>query len=171
MLNWREIRDQHAAPVWTTVYRILKDHAEALDCCQDVFLEAFRRAEKKPVEDWRGLLRWLATRRAIDRLRQRERNNRRLAGLPDASAIPDTRPGPVDTAELNELVRQVRRELARQPAKQAEVFWLRCVEQMSYAEIAEQLGLDTNAVGVLVHRAKTRLRRVLLHLHPSYPRE
>lgn len=171
MLDWREIRDRHAALVWTTVYRILKDHAGSLDCCQDVFLEAFRRAERKPVEDWPGLLRWLATRRAIDRLRQQERNKRRLAALPDASVVPDTRPGPVDTAELKELVERVRRELARLPAKQAEVFWLRCVEQMSYAEIAQQLGLDTNAVGVLVHRARTRLRRVLLHLHPSYPRE
>jgi DNA-directed RNA polymerase specialized sigma24 family protein len=66
MFDWREIRDRLAALVWTTVYRILKDPAKALDCCQDVFLETFQRAERKPVADWPGLLRWLPSRRAID---------------------------------------------------------------------------------------------------------
>jgi RNA polymerase sigma-70 factor (ECF subfamily) len=171
MDNWREIQDRHGSLVWATVYRILKDDAESLDCCQDVFLEAFRRARQSPVENWPGLLRWLAAHRAIDRLRQRKRHDGRLAGMHDVSAVADTRPGPVDAAELNELMEHVRGQLTKLPSKQAEAFWLRCVEQLSYTDIAGQLGLDTGAVGVLVQRAKARLRKMLADLYPSHQRK
>ena len=51
-------------------------------------------------------------------------------------------------------------------AQQAEAFWLQCVEQMSQSEIGEHLGVTTGAVGVLVHRARQRLRQTLSDLNP-----
>ena len=50
--------------------------------------------------------------------------------------------------------------------QQAEAFWLQCVEEMSQAEIGRQLGVNGNAVGVLVHRARMRLRQALAELNP-----
>jgi DNA-directed RNA polymerase specialized sigma24 family protein len=38
---------------------------------------------------------------------------------------------------------------------------------MSYQEIAEQLGVPANQVGVLVHRARQRLRKWLADLNPA----
>ncbi len=52
------------------------------------------------------------------------------------------------------------------PADQAEVFWLRTVEELSYEEIAEQMGIDANHVGVLLHRARQKLRQWLADLNP-----
>jgi len=59
----------------------------------------------------------------------------------------------------DELVEFLRSGLAKLPEKQATVFWLRSVEELSYVEIAAELGLNTNAVGVLLHRARTALKR------------
>ena len=57
------------------------------------------------------------------------------------------------------------RSRACRPSK-ARLFWLRCIEQLSYAEIGQQLKLDANTVGVLVHRARMHLRQVLADLNP-----
>ena len=68
--------------------------------------------------------------------------------------VPAASPGPFGEAEWHELMRwrACANEVARLPARQAEAFWLRCVEQSSYADIGRQLKLDANTVGVLVHR-------------------
>ena len=167
MDEWQKICDQYGSLVWATVYRILSDENEALDCCQDVFSEAWRRADREPVEDWARLLRWLAVRRAIDRLRQQRRDKKLLLELRKGAVVADGSPGPVEAAELNELMERVRSELVRLPQRQAEVVWLRCVEERTYAEIAAEMGVDTNSVGVILHRAKTQLRKVLADLHPN----
>jgi DNA-directed RNA polymerase specialized sigma24 family protein len=38
------------------------------------------------------------------------------------------------------------------------VFCLHCLEGWSYQDVAGQLGVTVNAVGVLLHRARQRLR-------------
>jgi DNA-directed RNA polymerase specialized sigma24 family protein len=43
---------------------------------------------------------------------------------------------------------------------------LQCVEQMSQAEIGREMQITTGAVGVLVHRARQRLRQCLSDLNP-----
>ena len=37
MNDWPQIHERHGPLVWKTVYRILRDHTEALDCFQEVF--------------------------------------------------------------------------------------------------------------------------------------
>lgn len=161
-----EIRDRYGPVVWSTVYRILRDYSESLDCCQDVLCEVLQQAKRDEIND--AYLRWLATRRAIDRLRNRARNRERFPSTTDIGEVQAAGPGPGEQAEFNELVDRVRRELTKLPQRQAEAFWMRCVEEMSYAEIGRQLGLDTSAVGVLIHRAKSRLRQMLTDFTTSY---
>ena len=71
------------------------------------------------------------------------------------------RSGPAEAAEAEELAARLRAALARLPARQAEVFALRFFEQMDNREIAEALALSANAVGVLLHKARRRLRELL----------
>jgi RNA polymerase sigma factor (sigma-70 family) len=51
--------------------------------------------------------------------------------------------------------------LARLPARQRDVLLLFAVAELSYAEIAEALGLPLGTVQSALHRARTKLRRVL----------
>ena len=62
-------------------------------------------------------------------------------------------------------------ELAKLPERQAAAFWMRSIEEMSYSAIAEQMDIGANEVGVLVHRARVRLRILLARWNPRCNRE
>ena len=66
----------------------------------------------------------------------------------------------VQAAELAERLQQA---LGQLTPREASVFCLRSLEGLSYKEIAVQLDLTTNSVGVLIHKARKRLRDLLVH--------
>jgi RNA polymerase sigma-70 factor, ECF subfamily len=156
------IVDQHGQLVWTTVWRLLGHPADALDCYQETFLEAVKVARREPVDNWAALLRHLATARALDLLRARCRQRNRTDALVDPDALASQTASPREEAEANELAERLRAALAQLPHDQAEVFCLSCLDKLTYREIAERLKLTTNAVGVLLHRARGRLRELLI---------
>jgi len=166
MEDWERIREQYGPLVWKTVYRILGNHTESLDCFQDVFAELLERSSPIAVRGWPAFLRWLAVRRALDRLRKRSAEAKRVVGDDDIATLSSASPAPDTHAIWNELMERVRHETACLPRQQAEAFWLQCVEEMSQAEIGRYLGVNVNAVGVLVHRARQRLRQSLADLNP-----
>ena len=59
---------------------------------------------------------------------------------------------------LNDLVNVIRSELQKLPPNQATAFWLGAVEQVPYSEVADQMGLSANHIGVLVHRARDAIK-------------
>jgi len=164
LIDWDKIREIHTPMVWSTVARILKHREDALDCCQDVFSEAIERDRCDPVNDWGAFLRWLATRRAIDCLRRRKR---RSIASGKVEHVHDATPSAEANATFKELVEIVRNELASLPDRQAEAFWLVCVEDCTYEEVAQQMKVKKNAVGVLVHRARRHMRSQLKSLNPT----
>jgi len=165
MDDWRRIREACGETVWKAAYRILANDNDAADCFQDVFAEAMTLADADSIRDWPAFLHWLAVRRALDRLRRRRAETDRSA-LDSVPGLTDPSPGPEESAQACELVGRVRDEVARLPARQAEAFWLACVEQASHAEIGERLGASPRSVAMLVLRARKRLRRTLADLDP-----
>ena len=167
MTNWSLILAEHGPAVWRTVYRLLDHHADALDCYQETFLAAWRFAERQPVADWASFLTSLATRRAMDRLRQRYRNRAHviaLVGLPEPISEAES---PLRHAQAKELMDCVREGMAELPDKQAEVFWLSCVEGLSHQQISGRMEIPPGEVRVLLHRARRQLRAVLDRSPPT----
>jgi RNA polymerase sigma-70 factor, ECF subfamily len=165
MTDWKTIVDQHSRLVWATAYRLVGNHADALDCFQETFLEAVKAARREPVRDWSALLRHLATVRALDLLRVRCRNRSRVDAAADPIDLVGHEATPQENAEAAELSERLRTAIAELPKNQAEVFCLSCLESLTYSEIGERLNLTTSAVGVLLHRARGRLRELLLPMH------
>ena len=159
--DWKIIIDQHGGLVWATACRLLGNCADASDCFQDTFLEAVKISRREPVRDWSALLRHLATARALDLLRVRCRQRERTDARADPEAVVGRDAGPVQEAEAAELAERLRAALGKLPPDQAAVFCLSCLDKLSYREIGERLGMTTNAVGVLLHRARGRLRELL----------
>jgi RNA polymerase sigma-70 factor, ECF subfamily len=159
MTDWAGLVREHGPLVWRTAYRLLGQHADAADCFQEAFAAALAFARRQAVADWPALLRRLATARAIDRLRRRYRE--RVWAAPGDFDVASPEPGPVATAEGAELAERLRQALAELTGREAEVFCLRCLDECSYAEIAAQLGISINAVGVVLHRARERLKGLL----------
>ena len=157
-IDWQEIVDAHGRDVWQCVYRLVGNHADAADCAQETFLAAYQMASRQEVTQWSALLRRLATTKAIDRLRQRAR---RAAVIEAVDQLPGPAGDPTQHVMAKELAERLRGCVGRLPDSMAEVFCLRVLEDMSYEEAAMQLGLTTNAVGVLLHKARARLREML----------
>ena len=164
MTDWQDIVHQHSPLVWQTAYRILGDPVDAADCFQDTFLAALVVSRREPVHNWAALLRQLTTRRALDRLRQRLSETNRRESLTNLSDIPSASPGPESRVENEELLDELRRALAQMPEQQAEVFCLRCLDELEYDEIAKQLSMKSGTARVLYHRARERLRELLAFL-------
>lgn len=161
MTDWEGIVRRHSGLVWQTAYRLLGNEADAADCFQEAFLAALKLSRRQRVRNWAGLLQRLATRKALDVLRERARRSR-VAGEPaDWSAVAAAKPGPAQQTEAAELSARLRRALADLPPQQAEVFCLRFVGDLGYRQIGRLLGLNGSAVGVRLHRARQQLRKML----------
>jgi RNA polymerase sigma-70 factor (ECF subfamily) len=160
MPEWEKIVRRDGPVVWRIVYRLLNNRADADECFQETFLAALEVSRREEVGNWCALLQRLATARAVDRLRERCRRRSRESTA-DWSALTGNEPPPSQGALDAELAQRLRDALAQIPAQQAEVFSLHGVEGWSYQEIAQQLSLSVNSVGVLLHRARKRLRELL----------
>jgi RNA polymerase sigma-70 factor (ECF subfamily) len=161
MADWQRILDEHGATVWQTAYRLLGNSADAADCLQDTFVSAWEVSRRQRVRNWPGLLRRLATARALDGLRWRARQARRRVDVVDWSQFTDPAADPARDVECREMIARLRCALADLPGQQAEVFCLRVMSGMSYREIASELGIKTSTAGMLLHRARATLRERL----------
>jgi RNA polymerase sigma-70 factor, ECF subfamily len=159
VLNWESIVHTHGAMALETAWRLLGHAADAEDVVQETFLEAFRLHGRQSIHNWGGLLRHLATRRAIDRLRRRF-----LASSLDAVASQLVSPSsdqPDLIAVERELAERLRWAIAKLSDREASVFSLSYLGEMGNTEIAEVLGIGTKAVGVALHKARNRLKELL----------
>jgi len=161
MIDWGATLAEHGPTVWRIVYRLLNHQDDALDCYQETFLAAFRFAQSQRIDDWPSFLASLATRRAMDQLRQRYRSGRCSASMNTVPEPCSDEDGPIQEARANELMGHVREAMAELPEKQAEVFWLSCLEGLSNHEIATRMQIPHGEVRVLLHRARTHLGALL----------
>ena len=158
--DWSEIVNCHVALVVGSVRRIVGNDRDAEDIVQDVFMEAYQASRKTAIRNWAGFLRRLATRRAIDRLRTRGAGQ---LGVPttEVAEVTDTSPQPYQNAVAHELAQRLRSAITLLPRSQADVFSMRCFEEMTYDQIADALGMSSNAVGLALHKARRRLQALL----------
>src|SRR5262245_42165193 len=152
MSDWEAIVREHGPAVLRAAWRVLRDVQEAEDVAQEVLLELYTTRPEAPAAD-PGLLRCMAVRRALDRLRRR-----RVGVSVDGLAVPDPGGGPEAEAVGRELADRLQAGVARLPPRQAEVFCLRFLNELSYDEIAAGLGIRREAVAVALHEARARLR-------------
>jgi RNA polymerase sigma-70 factor (ECF subfamily) len=160
MIDWDELIRREGSAVWRTVYRLVRNQADADECFQETFLAALELSNRQPVRNWPALLQRLATRRAIDRVRKRWRRERREEAA-DLALAEAAQSDPSQQAEAEELSSALRWALAQLPTRQAEVFCLHELGDWSYQQIADQLGISANAAGVILHRSRQKLQELL----------
>ena len=124
----------------------LHDHNDAEDVVQTAFLDAQRALERGTIpRDPRAWLAAIAL-NAARRLRRRRLNAEPLEdyAVQEASGMSE-----------------IREALAKLPGKQRAAVLYRDVLGFSYGETAEQMGTSVNAVTMLLHRGRRRLRQTL----------
>jgi len=159
--DWQVVVNDHGPAVWQTAYRLLGNHADAADCFQEAFAGALEISRRQEVRNIAGLLVQLATTRAIDRLRQKNRQQRRQADAPAWDEVLSRDAGPLDRAQTGELADHLRQAIGHLPPQEAKAFCLRYLSEMSYRQIARELNVNISVVGVSLYRARARLREAL----------
>jgi RNA polymerase sigma-70 factor (ECF subfamily) len=91
--------------------------------------------------------------------RAREDSVGRTPGLLESL---DPAPGPEDRVLGQETARKLERALGKLPSKYREAFVLKHVENLSYLQMREVVGMEIPALKVRVHRARTMLKDLLV---------
>ncbi len=140
-------------------WRILGHAADAEDAVQEAFLAALRLYREHRVGNWGGLLRQLATRRALDLLRKRRASMTLESASSELAVSAADRPEALALAA--ERAALLRNALTRLPEREAEVFSLRYFGDLTNPQVAETLNLTPNAVAVALHKARSKLQTLL----------
>ena len=159
--DWQSIVRTHGPMAFDTAWRLLGSTDDTEDVVQEAFLDALQLHRRQSVDNWGAILRHLATRRAIDRLRKR-RGTGRLPSEMIAleSAAPESEQ-PEFVAVERELADRLRLAVGELPDREASVFSLRHFGEMSNADIAATLEISTDAVGMALYKARKKLKKLL----------
>ena len=159
-VDWERVLREEAPPAWRTACRLLGNRQDAEDCLQDALADTVQISQTQVIRNYRALLRRLVTTRAMDQLRRRyfrrpARSRDNLESMEDRSLQPPQQ------AQGDELLERLRSALTTLSQQQSQAFVLNCIEGCSYQEIADLLGVSVGAVGMLVLRARARLKEIL----------
>ena len=135
--------------------RVLADPHEAEDVAQEVFID-FNRLHSASAPYAAAWLYRAAAHKALNRVRGRRRRERRE--LSQATDEGSSTMDPQHVLETSEDRRMVRLALARLAPKPATVLVLRA-SGLSYAEVAQALGVGIGQIGTLLRRAEAALRK------------
>ena len=172
---YRELVRRYERPIFSLLYRMVRDRELAEDLSQETFVKALNAIESyRPEYKFSSWLFKIANNAAIDHLRRRELDTLSLEGSPHAVTpdameatalqIGDRAENPLDIVEAKELGGEIEHAIAQlRPAYRACIL-LRHVDGRAYEEIAEMLDLPLGTVKTYIHRARNELRRSLAHL-------
>jgi RNA polymerase sigma-70 factor, ECF subfamily len=153
----------HQRRVYATALRIVRSHAVADDVAQEAFVRAWRSLASfdlsRPFGPW---VCRIAANLAINYVRS---PRAREEGLPEreeaAAGAPRRAEGPLSQLLDAEAARALDAAIGELPVEQRAVFILRAVEELSYSEIAEALGIPAGTVMSRLSRARERVARAL----------
>ena len=172
---YRELVRRYERPIFSLLYRMVRDRELAEDLSQETFVKALNAIESyRPEYKLSSWLFKIANNAAIDHLRRRELDTLSLEGSPHAVTpdameatalqIGDRAENPLDIVEAKELGGEIERAIALLRPEYRACILLRHVDGRAYEEIAEMLDLPLGTVKTYIHRARNELRRSLAHL-------
>jgi len=170
LFAFEEIVKRYQRRVYGVAYRIVRRHDVADDVAQEAFIRAFKAIgsfdRARPFGPW---ICRIAANLAVNHTRSPQA---RETPLPEGHAeAPAAGPGPLGGVLDDEAQQMLTEALGGLPCEQRAVFVLRVVEEMSYREIAEALGLSMGTVMSRLSRAREKLRESLLpYLGPAVRR-
>lgn len=165
-----EIVGRYRSPLTNYLFRMLSDYEEAVDLAQETFVRVYFAIERYHTDyAFSTYIYRIATNLAISEIRKKKR--RRLLSLsgffqnddneiqefhlPDEKSLPDE-----DLIEA-ERRRAIEKAIATLPDKYRAPIVLREIQELSYEEIAQILGLGLGTTKSRISRARALLREKL----------
>jgi RNA polymerase sigma-70 factor (ECF subfamily) len=168
---FEELVERYQNRLVGVLHHLVGNAEEAEDLAQEVFLRMYRARKRYRARcKFSTWLFTIANNLALNALRSRQRKpvvplNTRDSGplgpRPVEKLVVDSGHQPVQRIQQQELESVIRRALEGLNERQRMAVLLNKFEDMSYASIAEVMGLSTKAVKSLLCRARTNLRTAL----------
>lgn len=169
---YRELIRRYQRPVFSLVFRMVRDRELAEDLAQETFVKVLNAIDSyRPEYKFSSWIFKIANNAAIDHLRRRNLDTLSLDGSPHAETaeaieattlqISDGAESPLDEVANRELGSRIERAIARLRPEYRNCILLRHVEGRPYEEIAEMLDLPLGTVKTYIHRARNELRILL----------
>jgi len=162
---------RHEKKIFNLLYRWLGDYDDAAEAAQEVFISAYRSIKKfRGDSSFSTWLYRIAMNHAKDRRKSLSLTRQRHVPLetakPDGDGGPVTKlphpgPDPSQNAEQQEIQERVQEALNRLDADDALLILLRDLQDVSYEEIVQALGIPLGTVKSRLHRARQALKTVL----------
>jgi RNA polymerase sigma-70 factor (ECF subfamily) len=156
-----ELVRRYQTPVFNVCYRLLGERCEAEDLAQEAFIRAYQRLDtfdaERPFGPW---VRRVATGVCLNHL---QRHAPAPVPLDDEVNISfqTMSTNPEAAYEIAERTEALRAALLNLPAHHRAVIELRHFQELSYAEIAAELGIPLSDVKSRLFRARKQLARIL----------
>ena len=169
---WAQIVRLHWRKVFNLAYKFVGRHDEAEDLTQDIFLKIFKALHtfdrRANFQTW---LISISRNLCIDHYRSVRKERETMAREVDASLLtPVSRErSPLGELEQIDLRRRIREALEELPPTLREAVVLRDLQEFSYQEIADKLGLPEGTVKSRINRGRLELARQLRRLQSRGP--
>jgi RNA polymerase sigma-70 factor, ECF subfamily len=172
---YRELVRRYQRPVFSLIYRMVRDRELAEDLAQETFVKVLNAiGSYRPEFKFSSWIFKIANNAAIDQLRRRSLDTLSLDGSPHAETteaieattlqVGDGRENALDEVANRELGGQIEAAIARLRPEYRNCILLRHVDGRPYEEIAEILDLPLGTVKTYIHRARNELRILLADL-------
>lgn len=142
-----------APTLYKVAFYILESEEEARDAVQDAFVKLWNdRNTLGDVNSPKAYAIRLVKNLCIDRIR------RQRLEFPEELPERVSPEGQDDEIDQKERLNMVMEAIKSLPDRQREILWLRTVENLSYDEISERLGMTPLTLRVLLSRARSKIK-------------
>jgi len=149
--------ERYGGRVYNIALRITNDTDAAADCAQEAFIRAYRALHQYdpnlPFGPW---IYRIATNTSLNHVQRWHAHETPVEEFPE-SAEPDAA-GPESAALRREELDEVLAAMADLPAHYRAALALRHMQQLSYQEVADSLGIPLGTVKTHLHRARAALK-------------
>ena len=170
--SWETIVRQNWRKVFNVAYKFVGKHEEAEDLTQDIFLKIFKALgtfdRRANFQTW---IVSISRNLCIDHYRSVRKERQTIAREVDAADLQpaSSERGPYHAAEHQDLRSLLRQALHALPATLRAAVVLRDLQELSYQEIADQLGLPEGTVKSRINRGRIELAHQLKRLQDKQP--
>ena len=169
---WEQIVRQNWRKVFNVAYKFVGKHDEAEDLTQDIFLKIFKALNtfdrRANFQTW---IISISRNLCIDHYRSVRKERQTIARDVDSNDLQPatTDRGPYAQAEHQDLRAQLRQALETLPITLRTAVVLRDLQELSYQEIADRLGLPEGTVKSRINRGRIELAHQLRRLQENQP--
>ncbi len=169
---FRELLTRYEKPVFSLVFRMVRDATLAEDLAQEAFVKAFHAlGSYDPKYKFSSCLFKIANNLTIDHLRKKQLDTVSIHGSPHARSseeaeesqitVTDTAETPEEYTENRQLGTRIEAAIGHLRPEYRTAVLLRHVEGHSYEEVAEIMEVPLGTVKTFIHRGRSELKELL----------